>query len=34
MGGGEGNGVLPAVQTSVSIGKGEKFGIADGPFAP
>lgn len=30
----KGNGVLPAVQTSVSIGKGEAFGVADGPFAP
>ncbi len=30
----KGNGVLPAVQTSVSNGKGEAFGVADGPFAP
>lgn len=30
----KGNGVLPAVQTSVSIGKGAAFGIAEGPFAP
>jgi hypothetical protein len=30
----KGNGVLPAVQTSVGIGKGKAFGIAEGPFAP
>jgi hypothetical protein len=30
----KGNGVLPAVQTSVGIGKGEAFGIGEGPFAP
>ena len=30
----KGNGVLPAVQNSVSNGKGKAFGIAEGPFAP
>jgi hypothetical protein len=30
----KGNGVLPAVETSVGIGTGEAFGIAEGPFAP
>jgi hypothetical protein len=30
----KGNGVLPAVESSVSNGKGEAFGVADGPFAP
>jgi hypothetical protein len=30
----KGNGVLPAVETVVSNGKGEAFGVAEGPFAP
>jgi hypothetical protein len=30
----KGDGVLPAIQTSMSNGKGEAFGIAEGPFAP
>lgn len=29
-----GDGVLPAVQASVTNGKGEAFGIGEGPFAP
>ena len=30
----KGDGVLPAIQTSMSTGKGEAFGVAEGPFAP